>query len=381
MTPAGVQGELMSWSKQQSDAITAVRAWLEDRHAPQVFRLFGYAGTGKTTIAKEIAHLINGTVLFGAFTGKAALVLRTKGCDGASTIHSMIYKVEDDESGKPTFKLNRDSDVGTAKLVIIDECSMVGPELGADLLSFGTRVLVLGDPAQLPPVKGTGFFIDAKPDFMLTDIHRQAADNPIIRMSMDVREGRRLQLGRHGDSRVVRRGELGREELAAAVMAADQVLCGINRTRRSFNARLRELHGMAEMGDWRPVAGDRLICLRNNKDKGLLNGSLWDLIEIGHQNDSITEGKVESADGTSAGKVEIVVPVEFFKGAEDQLDWKMRRECDEFDYGYAITVHKSQGSQYDDLVVFDESGAFRDCRMNHLYTAITRAAERITVVV
>lgn len=371
----------MSWSKQQSDAIASVKAWLEDRTAPQTYRLFGFAGTGKTTIAKEIASLINGTVLFGAFTGKAALVLRTKGCDNASTIHSMIYKVEEDENGRPKFKLNCDSDVSAAKLVIIDECSMVGPELGADLLSFGTRVLVLGDPAQLPPVKGTGFFINAEPDFMLTEIHRQAADNPIIRMSMDVREGRRLQPGQYGDSRVVRRGDLGREELAEAVLQADQVLCGINRTRRTFNARLRELKGLAEMGDWRPVRGDRLICLRNNKDKGLLNGSLWDLLEITHQNKSVVEGKTESADGTSSIRPSIVVPVEFFKGTEDQLDWKMRRECDEFDYGYAITVHKSQGSQYDDLVVFDESGAFREHRMNHLYTAVTRAAERVMVVV
>lgn len=371
----------MSWSNQQSAAIAAVCEWLKAPNAPQVFRLFGFAGTGKTTIAKEIKNLVTGTVLFGAFTGKAALVLRSKGCDGASTIHSMIYKVDEDDTGKPVFKLNIDSDVRFAKLVIIDECSMVGPELGADLLSFGTRVLVLGDPAQLPPVKGTGFFINAEPDFMLTEIHRQAADNPIIRMSMDVREGRGLQVGRYGDSLVINRGDIARDRLANAIMNADQVLCGMNRTRRSFNARMRELHGRAEPGDWRPVVGDRLICLRNNKDKGLLNGSLWDLLEITHQNDSVTEGKIETADGTMTGKPDIIVPVEFFQGTEDKLDWKMRRECDEFDYGYAITVHKSQGSAWEKVIVFDESKSFRNEKDKWLYTAITRASDKLMVVI
>ncbi len=104
--------------------------------------------------------------------------------------------------------LNRRSAVADAKLVIIDECSMVDEELGKDLLSFGTKVLVLGDPAQLPPIQGGGFFTAAEPDAMLTEVHRQAQDDPIVRMSMDIREGRELEIGRHGESEVVRRSEL-----------------------------------------------------------------------------------------------------------------------------------------------------------------------------
>jgi DNA helicase IV len=61
------------------------------------------------------------------------------------------------------------------------------------------------------------------------------------------------------------------------------------------------------------------------------------------------------------------------------VDWKSRQYSDEFYFGEAITVHKSQGSQWDDLYVFDESGAFREDAQKHLYTAVTRAAERITV--
>lgn len=148
----------------------AVQKWYRDRKAPQVFRVFGYAGTGKTTIAKAInADIAGGGALFGAFTGKAALVLRKKGCAGASTLHSLIYKaVEDPLTGETHFELNPESIINTSSLLIVDEVSMVGPELGRDLLSFGTKVLVLGDPGQLPPVSGEGFFTADQPDILLS---------------------------------------------------------------------------------------------------------------------------------------------------------------------------------------------------------------------
>src|SRR5215210_9157695 len=196
----------MTWSPQQDAALKAVADWLRRGDQP-VFRLFGYAGTGKTTLARHIAEGVDGEVAFGAYTGKAALVLRTKGCPDASTIHSMIYRSRESDEGGPQFVLNRQSPVARASLIIIDECSMVDEELGRDLLSFGQPVLVLGDPAQLPPVKGGGFFTEGEPDVMLTEVHRQARDNPIIRLSMVVREGGRLPHGRHGESRVLRRSE------------------------------------------------------------------------------------------------------------------------------------------------------------------------------
>ncbi|BCP56211.1 ATP-binding protein [Kaistia sp. 32K] len=372
----------MSWSPQQDAALKAVRQWLADRSGPQVFRLFGFAGTGKTTLARELAACVTGHVLYATFTGKAALVLRKKGCDDASTIHSLIYKpIEDELTGHTEFKLNPDSALSMAGLLIVDEVSMVGEDLAVDLLSFGTRILVLGDPEQLPPVKGEGYFINAKADVMLTEVHRQAADNPIIRMSMDIREGRGLQLGTYGQSQVLARSAISKEALREMVLESDQLICGMNKTRQAFNERIRELKGLAGRLDTRhPVAGERLICLRNNKTKGLFNGGMWE-VSSSHERHGRLEMLLASLDEPGSVPVDVVVPEEFFFGTEQGLDWRERRKNDEFTFGWAITCHKSQGSQYDYPLVFDESSVFREDARKWLYTAVTRAADRITVIV
>ncbi len=367
-----LQGRRLSWSPQQDEALKAVSAWLK-RGEPQVFRLFGYAGAGKTTLAKQLAEDADGEVAFAAFTGKAALVLRSKGCKDARTIHSLIYRPRETDAEEPSFVLNEDSALAKASLVIIDECSMVDADLGRDLLSFGKPVLVLGDPAQLPPVKGGGFFTEAAPDVMLTEVHRQAADNPIIQMSMLVREGGRLTLGPYGESRVIERRDID----SGAVTLADQVLVGLNRTRRSYNKRLRELFG--HEGDF-PEPGDKLVCLKNNKTKGLLNGGIWIVKTTGTTRKKKLALNVVPEDDPSGKPLRIGVLPEFFQGVEESLPLQTRRDSDEFDYGYALTVHKAQGSQWSSVVLFDESGAFREHRNRWLYTGITRAAKRLTVV-
>src|SRR5215472_4367699 len=192
------------FSPHQDAALKAVAKWLKAKpgrnNTPQVFRLFGYAGTGKTTLAKHLAQGVGGRVLFAAFTGKAALVMRRKGCRDASTIHSLIYRPIEENAEEPSFALWDDSPVHDAKLIVIDECSMVDEELGRDLMSFNVPLLVLGDPAQLPPIAGGGFFTDAEPDAMLTEVHRQAQDDPIVRLSMDIRAGRALSPGVYGET-------------------------------------------------------------------------------------------------------------------------------------------------------------------------------------
>lgn len=351
-------------------------------------RVFGYAGTGKTTMAKEIATAVSGDVLFMTFTGKAALVLRKKGCEGASTIHSAIYKPQEDPyTGHTEFIRNPDSPVAHAALVIVDEVSMVGEDIGRDLLMYGTKILVLGDPFQLPPIKGEGFFTGQDPDVLLTEIHRQAADNPIIRMSMDIREGRGLALGQYGDSLVTKRSEMDKDALREMVLAADQLLCGRNITRQTFNRRVRELRGIAGSPEaWMPTIGDRLVCLKNNGMKGLLNGGLWSVekVEVIREKFALRNRfamRVASLDDPkSIIPVDVETPFAFFQGLEKELDWRDRKKVDEFCHGYALTVHKSQGSQWDNVLLFDESHVFRETGPQHLYTAVTRAAEKITVV-
>lgn len=382
---------MTQWSPQQEAALKAASDWLRAHRsgsAPQVFRIFGYAGTGKTTLARHLAEGVDGDVRYACFTGKAALVLRNKGCPDASTIHSLIYTLLDDGFGAPRFALNEGSAVNDAELVIIDECSMVDKELGEDLLSFGTPVLVLGDPAQLPPVKGGGFFTEHKPDVMLTEVHRQARDNPIIALSQTVREGGRLELGDYGTVRIAKRSDVSSEE----VLDADQVLVGKNMTRRNFNLWFRRLLERPE--PVKPVPGHKLVCLKNDHGKALLNGAIWEVHEVLDRPPDYRRRKsrqlftgdiahmvLEPLDaGVGYRRVEVSVPTAFFEGREEEMDWKERRRFDQFDYGYALTVHKSQGSQWDNVMVFDESAIFGEDRNRHLYTAITRAAERLTIV-
>ncbi len=373
---------MTDFSPHQDAALSAVAAWLKAKPGrngtPQVFRLFGYAGTGKTTLARHIADGIDGSAMFAAFTGKAASVMRSKGCYKASTIHSLIYRTRETGEEVPSFDLWDEAPASKADLLIIDECSMVDHELGRDLLSFGVPILVLGDPAQLPPISngtsGGGFFTEQEPDAMLTEVHRQAKDNPIVRLSMDIREGRTLEPGNYGDTQVVAKSRLDPKR----VLDADQVLVGRNATRRSYNMRMRERRGFEGA---LPSAGDKLVCLRNNRKKGLFNGALWTVKERSGRNSGIMTMRLLPDDETATRGVKVSVRPECFSGGIEAIDWPRRKPYDEFDYGYVLTVHKAQGSQWDNVVLFDESYAFSESRDRWLYTGVTRAAKALTVVV
>jgi len=410
----------MRFSPQQDKALLQVDDWYRFG-GKQVFHLFGYAGTGKTTLARHLAENIDGDVLFAAYTGKAAHVLKTKGCENASTIHSLIYRSRDkskahlqkleqeleallktlhnaevdhinnhprvkslrkeiaDEihnSSQPFFTLNTESIIKNASLVIIDECSMVGPTMGEDLLSFGVPVLVLGDPAQLPPIGAAGYFTEGvRPDIMLDEVHRQAAESPILRMATKVRNGEFLEVGDYGENcQVYRQGtKLEKEQM----LAYDQLLVGKNTTRYASNIKMRRL---LDINDIYPVVGDRLVCLRNNGELGLLNGAIFNVTDVEGVMDNKVHMSVQSED--SPMSVSVASHEHHFLGQGDELkkQYWLRGEAEEFDYGYALTVHKSQGSQWDNVCVFDESGVFRDQRFRWLYTAITRAAGSVSVV-
>ena len=121
----------------------------------------------------------------------------------------------------------------------------------------------------------------------------------------------------------------------------------------------------------------RSSCLKNDKDKGVLNGSIWSVDRV--LQDNLKSVKMRLLPETGFGPTTVSVPKEFFTGQEDKLDWRAKRFADNFTFGYALTVHKAQGSQWDDVLIFDESPYFREHRSRWLYTALTRAAEKVTV--
>jgi exodeoxyribonuclease-5 len=191
---------------------------------------------------------------------------------------------------------------------------------------------------------------------------------------MEVREGGEIGLGDFGETRVIRR----REITAERILAADQVLVGRNKTRRLYNGRIRELRGY---GSPTPEVGEKLVCLRNDKTKGIQNGGLFRVSRVKDPKGGLLRLELAPEDANERRRVSAAILPAFFEGGEEALPFALRRKSDEFDWGYALTVHKAQGSQWDDVVLFDESFAFREHRARWLYTGITRAAERLTVVV
>lgn len=398
-----------TWSPQQAAALDRVGAWLADPHAPRIFRLFGYAGTGKTTLARHLAYTGARTPIFAAFTGKAASVLRSRGCLGARTLHSLLYNVRDrdkaelrrleaafaaltpahpdyaetaaelalerDKVRRPWFHVNEESDLRDADLLVVDEVSMVDERIGKDIEFFEKKVLVLGDPAQLPPVRGGGYFTEAVPDILLTEIHRQAADNPILRWATLVRTGGHIPYEDLGAAKKFRRAEVTDEWLAAA----GQILVGKNETRRDLNRRVRKQLGRTSV---LPVRGDRLVVLQNDHKLGVLNGELCTAYC-----DAVTDERDDAAfwinlkypgDNGHAFLIrDLRCDVRIFQGKDT-----FERGPLQLDYGYALTVHKAQGSQWPTVVLYDDGFGKREAeaRRRWLYTAITRAEHNLYII-
>ena len=399
----------LKWNDEQSKAIKAVLNWYQnDTRKQQIFRLFGFGGTGKSSVLNEISYVIQngegvkaGNILFATFTGKAAAVMRSKGMP-ASTIHSLIYKPEVDYiTGQITgFTLNDESDLHNASLLVCDEVSMVNEEMGQDLLSFGVPILVVGDRGQLDPIKGEGFFMKKDPDIELTKIERVALDNPLIWLANEVRMGNPLKPGSYGDSQVHRiNGKIPAEFL----MEADQLICGMNRTRTTLNRRYRKLMGYFDQDSEFPVLGDRLMCLKNNKNTGVLNGTQWHCgqptIEKiwkpkdwrnpnGKKEETNIMGlhmRIRSCDLFDLNGDPLIInticSTHHFDENVQEPNWKDISGTDEFTFAYAATVHKFQGSQAPHVVIKDESGVFRDQEWKHRYTAISRASVKADIFI
>lgn len=422
----------MKWSSQQARALDEVAKWLKNPTKP-FFYLAGFAGTGKTTLAQHFAEGVNGLVLFAAYTGKAASVLKAKGCADARTLHSILYQVSDgdktklrkleerlrklletpmgkkleaimernddiaeleeklkderDRSSGPRFSINNDSVLHEAELLILDECSMVDRRLARDVLQFKKPVLVLGDPAQLPPVKGAAYFTNREPDMLLTEIHRQAQGNPIIRAATAVRERRAIPFGEwEVDNmffRKLRRDSADVKSIAAAAAGeGSQILTGKNVTRRKINRYVRKSLGFK--GPY-PQAGERLVCLRNDRELGVLNGVVCYASSDAYEWEDEPEGLTIRLDYDGhliPGLLMERTPFDMYRDPSLEEHWSPNRYMFQADWGYALTVHKAQGSEWDHVLIIDDGMAKRNgtFRAQWLYTAITRASERLTII-
>lgn len=403
---------------QQQQAADLISAWYnsvrdELTEANQIFRLFGYAGTGKTTTIRHIIKQLGleRTSIFGAYTGKAAMVMRKHGLP-AQTIHSMIYvpvppdkdecnrlqkamQFSDDpdeklrlrkelkEAGQVHFVLKQkeDSVLYNCNLLVLDECSMVNDEMLEDLLSWEVPILSLGDPGQLPPIDGEGALTREKPDFLLTEIHRQALDNPIIDFATRARNGIYIPKIQLGGSAHTPAAALSSEQ----VLSFDQILCGKNDTRKKLNGRIRGLKGFTGIY---PVVGEKLICLKNDAEAGLFNGMMCEVMAVGDLLDTSIELRIyrETDNRDESDPITVKALRAHFdsyqdKDALENTKWWEKTDTNEFDFGYAITVHKSQGSQWDNVLLWDDKFFVWDRveRKRWLYTGITRAVENVTI--
>jgi exodeoxyribonuclease-5 len=374
----------------QAAAIRAIVEWYKGgRRTPQVFYLAGYAGTGKSTIFKAALEELRekGGLkkhALATFTGKAASVLRKKGNYEARTIHSLIYIR--DESADSKWILNWAGEAADVDLIALDECSMVDEAMGRDVLAFGKKVLVMGDPGQLPPIRGQGFFTTREPDVFLEEVHRQAAESPIIRLATMAREGKQLPLGEWdagelGCARVLKHGpetqrELYREET--------QALCGLHRVRIGYTQRIRRIRGFEGP---RPMAGETLLVRKNDRELAIFNGTFAGLradprpykrrAGDDESDAALIRLDIEPEDGAPIEGM-LTDPYLFDRHFRDVQEPRFRKGIQWVDWGNVITMHSAQGSEWPDVTVVDDGGSFREDQHRWRYVGLTRASERVT---
>jgi len=404
-------------TKEQSIAAKAITNWVNSSSSPWIFSLAGYAGTGKTFLLQRlIEDLPHERLRCAAPTGKAASVLQSK-LTGivVQTLHQLLYtpnrdsievleqlyaklSEEDDEkkkeaieeeireekaklsAKKPTFNMKQNSDINETTIVIVDEASMASPKILRDLESTGCKALFVGDPGQLPPVGNVNWFLDRDHDAQLVSIQRQAKESPIIRLSFQIRNGDvNVKEFREGDCRIVKKGDVPLEEWEMV----DQVLTGRNASRHKINRFMRKRMGFEGID---PRENEKLICLKNDnqQDPPFINGVIFNSLSDGE----LDEGGSYRIDIDYEGHE--LYGIEYYEhhthaNYRSNLEIEpveFRRGLLELDYAYAITVHKSQGSEWDSVFVADDEMQIqdKDFRRKWLYTAVTRAKKKLTLI-
>ena len=362
----------------------------------------GYAGAGKSTLVKVIIENLPGIdpeedVAYACYTGKAAQVLLKKGNKNVITLHKLLYESIPRPDGT-FFRVPKTSI--DYSIVVVDEVSMAPKTLMDLLFTHGCFVICLGDPFQLPPIdKNQDNGLLDHPHVFLDEIMRQALDSSIIRLSMQIRNGEKIEYGKYNDAIVI-----PYEKLNTGVLKwGDQVLVGTNKTRININQTFRNMQGRGS----EPEEGDKVICLRNywdnlaDNDDPLVNGTVGHIHNLytsynkippycGGQTIPVLYADFISDSEADFGTLNMdkhqIITGERSLDARTIYKLNSRRPTQhlvpmEFTYAYAITTHKAQGSEWDKVVVLEEGFPFdKEEHARWLYTAITRASEQLVLV-
>lgn len=382
-------------SPDQNKTIQTLISFCESKNKKEDFiTLGGYAGTGKTTLISELRKKLNNLnpklkVGFCAFTGKAVQVLKNKlvqnGAifkkDDISTIHSLIYRTIEDDRGAVLGWIKKEDTEIDYDLIIVDEASMVDQKIWDDLRYYGVPIIAVGDHGQLPPISGTFNLMD-KPLLKLENIHRQAKNNPIIQVSILAREQGKIPHQKWSKDVFkvpMSEGHEYYEDLFTSYDADTLILCNFNNTRLRLNQAVRRHLGFEGEN---PQKNDRVICLRNNHTEQIYNGMQGYIKYIKSKNELAYDVEIDM-DGSVRYFNGVISKEQFNTGTTlNNINRSYKTQgLDLFDFGYALTVHKAQGSQAKRVILFEERTKHQsdeDFR-RWLYTAITRAEEKIII--
>mgnify|MGYP002856265226 CR=1 FL=1 len=382
------------FNQQQSDGIRAAMKWWFNPHKKPVFVYSGYAGTGKSTCVNTLVQLLGINkyqVLYATLTGKASVVLRSKSCY-SNTIHSVFYRVCVDQQTGQTYFARRKSINGCIKLIVIDEVSMVDGKMMEDIVSYGIPILALGDPGQLPPLFHPNPYV-LHPDVMLTQVMRQDGESGILKLARYAREGKKLPYGKCLESEVIHIDQI------KDIEKYDMVLCWSNKRRREINKIIRSKLGYDKLSRY-PLNGEKLVCLKNDLENELIyqndiiinpvNGmccfTLGDAIDYDSTTDYIEMSYVpdfmKHTDMYFNSRVSKILFDSYYDDSVDPNNlFDICRDHVCLDFGYCITVHKSQGSSWPNVLVIDDYHGRHDQYPNWAYTALTRAEKSVTYAV
>lgn len=387
--------------KQEEGLKIAVQRYRD--HEPYTV-IAGYAGVGKSTLIKFIIDALSMNpefdVAYVAYTGKASEVLRRKGCPNAMTAHKLLYfsKKMPDGSFATTPRLT----IGPYRLIVVDEVSMLPKKMWDLLLTHHIHVIACGDPEQLPPVKSKDepLTILENPHVFLDEVMRQAQDSEIIRLSMDIRMGNPISYIQGTEIMVIPPKDL----VVGMYPWADQILTATNKTRNDINMLMRKMEGRGP----EPEEGDKIISLTNHWEtfsldgnSNLINGTIGYLGPVEKTEMRypiwnfpnpvpILRGQFISEIGEDFGDINmdykaLTTGKKYLTDQQEYMIFNNKNlkgsEPFEVNYGYAITTHRAQGSEWGKVLVFEESFPFSEEEHRRwLYTAVTRAQDRLILV-